>query len=96
VNPAELQGRMREAENAILSRLQTLTQDSESCVERQAIGEAVSPFAHLKNKRAVSRQLGALAQSYNAVFIRVAIVEQFSLAELELSRTTNRGASGLG
>jgi hypothetical protein len=48
VNPAELQGRMREAENAILSRLQTLTQDSESCVERQAIGEALARLRTLR------------------------------------------------
>ena len=42
VSSALLQGRMREAEKAILSCLQSLTQDSESCAERQAIGEALA------------------------------------------------------
>jgi len=48
VNPAELLGRMREAENAMLSRLQTLTQDSESCAEREAIGEALARLRTLR------------------------------------------------
>lgn len=48
VNPAEVQGRMREAENAILTCLQTLTQDSESCAERQAIGEALAGLRTLR------------------------------------------------
>jgi hypothetical protein len=48
VNPAALPGRMREAENAILACLQTLTQDSESCVERQAIGEALAALRTLR------------------------------------------------
>ena len=48
VNPAVLQGRMREAENAILSCLQTLTQESESCAERQAIGEALAGLRTLR------------------------------------------------
>jgi hypothetical protein len=48
VNPAELLGRMREAENAIHSCLQTLTQDSESCAERQAIGEALARLRTLR------------------------------------------------
>lgn len=48
VNPAEVVGRMREAENAILTCLQTLTQDSESCAERQAIGEALAGLRTLR------------------------------------------------
>ena len=48
VNPATLQGRVREAENAIFSCLETLTQDSESCAERQAIGEALAGLRTLR------------------------------------------------
>jgi hypothetical protein len=48
VNPAELLGRMREAENAMFSCLQTLTQDPESCAERQAIGEALARLRTLR------------------------------------------------
>ena len=48
VNPAELQGRMRKAEIAILSCLQNLMQDSESCAERQAIGEALAGLRTLR------------------------------------------------
>jgi hypothetical protein len=50
VNPAELLGRMREAENAIHSCLHTLTQDSESCAERQAMGEALAGLRTLRIK----------------------------------------------
>ena len=48
VNPAVLLSRMREAERAIRSCLQTLTQDSESCAERQAIGEALAGLRTLR------------------------------------------------
>jgi hypothetical protein len=48
VNPAALQGRVREAENAIFSCLETLTQDNESCAERQAIGEALARLRTLR------------------------------------------------
>ena len=48
VNPAPLLGRMREAENAMLSHLETLTQDSESCAERQAKGEALARLRTLR------------------------------------------------
>lgn len=48
VNPAELVGRMREAENAIFSCIQTLTQDSESCAELQAISEALASLRALR------------------------------------------------
>ena len=48
VNPAALQGRVREAENAIFSCLETLTQDTESCAERQAIGEALAGLRTLR------------------------------------------------
>ena len=50
VNPTELLGRMREAENAIHSCLQTLTQDSESSAERQAMGEALARLRTLRIK----------------------------------------------
>jgi hypothetical protein len=48
MDPTLLLGRMREAENAILSRLQNLTQDSESCAEREAIGEALARLRTLR------------------------------------------------
>jgi hypothetical protein len=48
VNPTLLIGRMREAESAMLSHLQTLTQDSESCAERDAIGEALARLRTLR------------------------------------------------
>jgi hypothetical protein len=48
VNPTELLARMREAENAIHSYLQTLTQDSESSAERQAMGEALARLRTLR------------------------------------------------
>jgi hypothetical protein len=48
VNPALLLGRMREAENAMLACVQTLTQDSESCAERQAISEALARLRTLR------------------------------------------------
>ncbi len=47
-NPATLQGRVREAESAIFSCLETLTQDSEACAERQAIGEALASLRTLR------------------------------------------------
>jgi hypothetical protein len=47
-DPTLLLGRMREAETAILSCLQNLTQDSESCAERQAIGEALARLRTLR------------------------------------------------
>jgi hypothetical protein len=48
VNPALLIGRMRVAENAMLSHLETLTQDAESCAERHAIGEALARLRTLR------------------------------------------------
>ena len=48
VNPAELLDRMREAENAIVACLQTLTHDAESCAERQAMGEALAGLRTLR------------------------------------------------
>jgi hypothetical protein len=48
VNPAALQGRVREAENAIFSCLEALTQDIDSCAERQAIGEALAGLRTLR------------------------------------------------
>jgi hypothetical protein len=47
-DPAALQGRMREAEKAMFSRLQTLAQDTESCAERQAIGAALAGLRTLR------------------------------------------------
>jgi hypothetical protein len=48
VNPALLPGLMRVAENAMLSRLESLTQDAESCAERDAIGEALAGLRTLR------------------------------------------------
>jgi hypothetical protein len=48
VNPAALLDRMRQTESAIRFCLQTLTQDAESCAERQAIGEALAGLRTLR------------------------------------------------
>lgn len=48
VNPALLPDRMRVAENAMLTRLEGLTQDAPSCAERDAIGEALAGLRTLR------------------------------------------------
>ncbi len=48
VNPTRLPDRMRVAENAMLTRLESLTQDAASCAERDAIGEALAGLRTLR------------------------------------------------